>query len=187
MSIPYVWSLPRILILAVTSFKDAIDSRGLPHSNSTAACTKLSSDLRPGQVVWPSNLLRYHKEINSYYSQTCGDLLPRCIAYPEDASDVSKIVTTLMGNDSGVPFAVKSGGHNHNPGFNGVHGGVLISLSRINAVEPLSDGKSANVGPGARWGQVQTALDATGVAAVGGRMSTRPPQLIQVCSILTRS
>ena len=180
MSLPYVWTLPRLFILAASSVRTYFDSLGLPDSNSTLACARISSQLQQGQVVWPSTIFLYQKEINAYYSQTCGDLLPRCIVYPTDAFDVSKIVTTLLANNSNVPFAVKSGGHNHNPGFNSVHGGVLISMSRMNFVSQSYDGKSVNVGPGARWGQVQNALDRSGVAAVGGRMSTQDPKASQL-------
>ncbi|KAE8379575.1 hypothetical protein BDV26DRAFT_291174 [Aspergillus bertholletiae] len=171
MLLPYIWTLPRALLMATSTLRNVVSLNHSPSNNSTLACTELSARLAPGQVVWPSNVLSYQWEINAYYSQACGDLLPRCIVYPQSASDVSLVVSSLLTNYSDVHLAVKSGGHNHNPGFNNVDGGVLISMSRMNTVKLSPDQTFAEVGPGARWGQVQEALDPFNRTVVGGRMS----------------
>jgi hypothetical protein len=171
MSIPYVWTIPKALILAASTLKMAINYNGLPTSNSTIACQELQSELLPGQIGWPSNILKYQTEINAYYSQACRDLLPRCILYPEDAVDVGKTIQRLAKSDVDVPFAVKIGGHNQNVGFSSVKDGVLISLSRMNYIDISTDLCAVEIGPGARWGQVQDALDPTNLTVIGVRIS----------------
>lgn len=184
MSIPYVWTIPRALILAASTLKTAINYNGLPTSNSTIACQELQSELQPGQIVWPSNILKYQREINAYYSQACGDLLPRCILYPEDAVDVEKIFQRLAQSDVDVPFAVKSGGYNHNVGFNSVKDGILISLSRMRYIDISTDLSAVDIGPGARWGQVQEALDPLNLTVVGGRTSINFSLKFVTCELI---
>lgn len=71
---------------------------------------------------------------------------------------------------TGTVFAIRSGGHNPNHGFNGVSGiGVVLDLSRLNSIDLASDHQSVNVGPGARWGDVYAYLDPYNISAVGGR------------------
>jgi hypothetical protein len=172
MPFPYVWALPRALNMALSILQSIVFQRDIFSSNSTLACTDMSSNLAPGQVVWPSNILAYQREINAYYSQACSDLLPRCVVYPHNTSEVSFIVSGILTKYADVNIAVKSGGHNPNPGFNSVNGGVLISMSHMHMVGVSQDQTYVEVEPGARWGQVQEALDPINLTAVGGRMST---------------
>jgi len=69
-----------------------------------------------------------------------------------------------------VPFAVKSGGHNTNVGFSSVNWGVLISFSKLASTNVSADQTTADVGPGARWAEVMTALEPYNLAVVGGRI-----------------
>lgn len=75
-----------------------------------------------------------------------------------------KIVTLL-----GTQFAVRSGGHNPNPGFGSSDGGVLLDLSTLKQLEISKDKNTVSVGPGNRWGAVYTYLDQFKISAVGGR------------------
>lgn len=69
----------------------------------------------------------YVQQIQSYWSLTA-QLTPYCIVQPEDADDVSKTVKTLV-QETECKFAVRSGGHSSNPGFNNIDDGVTIDLS----------------------------------------------------------
>jgi FAD/FMN-containing dehydrogenase len=89
--------------------------------------------------------------------------------FPTSTEEVSQIVTILQ-NNTGVNFAVKSGGHNPNVGYSSTDGGVLISMSSISSTIISSDQKTADIGPGARWVQVAEALDPYGVTVVSGRV-----------------
>jgi hypothetical protein len=65
---------------------------------------------------------------------------------------------------------VKGGGHNPNVGFSSTNWGVLITFSKDAATTLSADHSEADVGPGARWGQVIGNLTAYNVAVVGGRL-----------------
>jgi FAD/FMN-containing dehydrogenase len=89
--------------------------------------------------------------------------------FPTLAAAVSYVVQVLLGYPS-VTFAVKSGGHNTNVGFSSVNWGVLISFSKLASTIVSADQSTADVGPGARWAEVMTALDPYNLAVVGGRI-----------------
>ena len=54
-------------------------------------------------------------------------------------------------------------------GSSNIAKGVTVDLSRMNDVTLSADKTTAAVGPGAKWVQVYTALDAQGYAIPGGR------------------
>lgn len=96
---------------------------------------------------------------------------PYCIFMPRDTSEVATAVKIIA--EYGVTFAVRSGGHSPNPGWSSVGaGGVLVDLQRLNSVTVSDDAAVASVGPGARWGDVQTVVGQKGVSVVGGRTPT---------------
>ena len=101
-------------------------------------------------------------------SETCY-AYPSCIIQPRDANDVStsmKIITYFH-----VKFAVRSGGHSPNPGWSSIGSeGILLDLQRLNSISLSSDAKVASLGPGGRWGDAMTTLNAQGVSVQGGRL-----------------
>ena len=52
-----------------------------------------------------------------------------------------------------------------------IQDGVTMDLSEMNSVEISDDQKVTGVGPGARWHDVYSKLDALGLSVVGGRVS----------------
>lgn len=67
-------------------------------------------------------------------------------------------------------FAVRTGGHNPNPGFAGVgEEGVTIDTQGFDTLQLSADKTVVTVGAGLRFGAVQTYLDQYGVAVVSGR------------------
>lgn len=84
------------------------------------------------------------------------------------------MTTTLVKN--ACQFAIRSGGHNPFPDNNIAAPGVTIDLSKLNgiAVAPseTSGGSVAQIGPGARWGQVYDYLAPKGLTVGGGRAAT---------------
>ncbi|KAI1333155.1 FAD-binding domain-containing protein [Xylariaceae sp. FL0255] len=92
-----------------------------------------------------------------------------CIINPNSTEQVAMAIQIL--NRFQTKFAVRSGGHNYNPGFAGIGGsGVLISLSELNTIQPSQDLSSVTVGPGNKWEDVYGALVPLGVEVVGGRV-----------------
>lgn len=49
---------------------------------------------------------------------------------------------------------------------------MTIDLSRLNQVTPSGDLSTVTVGPGNRWADVYSKLDALGIAIGGGRVAT---------------
>jgi hypothetical protein len=64
-----------------------------------------------------------------------------------------------------VEFLVGSGGHSPNPGWSSVGSeGILLDLQRLDSVTLSS------LGPGGRWNNAMTVLNAQGVSIEGGRL-----------------
>ena len=101
-----------------------------------------------------------------YRSPTCW-LPAACYVQPSNAAEVASILGAVR--ESGVKFAVRGGGHNSNPGVNGVgDSGVVVDMARV-ATMSLGEGGILRVGAGARWGDIYTYLEEHGRVAVGGR------------------
>lgn len=66
-------------------------------------------------------------------------------------------------------FAIKSGGHTPWAGAASISGGITIDLAGLNQVTVSQDKKSTGIGPGNRWVDVYSKLDALGLAVLGGR------------------
>jgi FAD/FMN-containing dehydrogenase len=67
-------------------------------------------------------------------------------------------------------FAVRSRGHNPNPGFSSVdQTGVLLDLRDMNTVAVNDDASVVSAEPGASWGDVYGFLEPYNCSAVGGR------------------
>lgn len=70
-----------------------------------------------------------------------------------------------------VKYSVRSGGHSPNPGWSSVGSeGILLDLQRLDDVTLSGDGKVASLGPGGRWSNAMTVLNAQGVSIQGGRL-----------------
>jgi FAD/FMN-containing dehydrogenase len=62
--------------------------------------------------------------------------------------------------------------HTPQAGAANIQDGITIDLQQLNQVTISSDKTVASIGPGNRWINIYTALDAQGLAAVGGRVAT---------------
>lgn len=69
-------------------------------------------------------------------------------------------------------FAIRSGGHTPYAGASNIEDGVTLDLQYVSSVSYDSKNNLVNVGPGARWNDVFTALEPLGVITTGGRSST---------------
>ncbi|KJZ71392.1 hypothetical protein HIM_09233 [Hirsutella minnesotensis 3608] len=150
-----------------------------PRRDVNAVCSTLHSKY-PGHLAWdPVSLhglqtlrgtLEYNAALLDYWNVKSASNRPVCAFFPADAEQVSFAVRTLNAHPS-VRFALKSGGHNPNLGFSSVDDGVLIAF-RPNSryAVPAPDGRTIDVGAGAKWEDVYSALQPLGKAAVGGRL-----------------
>ena len=137
--------------------------------DGTAACADLITAL-PGRILRQGEKA-YVKENSDYYNAGLKELLPSCIAMPRSAKEVSTIVKILNKHEK-VPFAIKSGGHDPNPGQSSVHQGVLIALKHINGTEYDAKKRVAHVKPGGHWSDVLVPLIKQSVTVVSGRLGT---------------
>jgi len=93
---------------------------------------------------------------------------PAAIAYCESVPDVRAAVR--VARESDLPASVRSGGH-HVAGSCVAAAGLVIDCSRLDFVRIDPDARTATVGPGATWGQLDRAATTFGLATPGGVVS----------------
>jgi FAD/FMN-containing dehydrogenase len=57
----------------------------------------------------------------------------------------------LISRPTQCPFAVKGGGHAAFAGASSIEGGITLSMANFNKIQPSSDRKTVDIGPGNRW------------------------------------
>jgi hypothetical protein len=97
------------------------------------------------------------------------DKKPAVIAKCTSSDDVAGVIGFARAHD--LPLAVRGGGHNGG-GLGCVDDGVVADLSALSAVTVDADAKTAKVGGGATWGQVDAATNPYGLAVPCGIIST---------------
>ncbi|MFI8100564.1 FAD-binding oxidoreductase [Streptomyces sp. NPDC086023] len=96
------------------------------------------------------------------------DRRPRLIARCAGTADVAAAVR--YARDRGLEIAVRGGGHNVG-GTAVCDGGIVVDLSGMRSVSVDPAGRTAYVGGGALWGDVDRATGAHGLATTGGIVS----------------
>ncbi|KAF1987396.1 FAD-binding domain-containing protein [Aulographum hederae CBS 113979] len=139
-----------------------------PAAASPDPACKAIEEAIPDQITY-INQTRYNKENSNYYNAGNSELKPACIVLPTSADSVSKTVKIFNQNPD-VKFAIKSGGHDPNPGHSSIHGGVLIAMSQLKGTTYDKAKGVAYVKPGGKWMTVIRELQKDGVAVVGGRI-----------------
>jgi FAD/FMN-containing dehydrogenase len=97
------------------------------------------------------------------------DKRPALIARCTGPGDVAKAVA--FARDRELPLAIRGGGHN-GAGLGTVDDGIVIDLSPINHVEVDPQARTARVGGGCTWGEVDKATNEHGLATPSGIIST---------------
>lgn len=82
--------------------------------------------------------------------------------------ELQQVVKYLTENQ--IQFAIRSRGHIPSPFAANIDNGILINLSLFNKVDYNPADSTVVIGPGNRWGDVYSALDAYNVTVVGGRV-----------------
>ncbi|CAH0050919.1 unnamed protein product [Clonostachys solani] len=86
----------------------------------------------------------------------------------ESAQEVADVLAIIK--QTGTKFAVRSTGHNFNPGFSSCdETGIVIDLSLLQSREISADRSIAHIGAGNRWGVVYEWLEENGLSVIGGR------------------
>jgi len=97
------------------------------------------------------------------------DKRPRLIARCADVADV--ITAVNFGRENNLRVAVRGGGHN-GPGLSLCDDGLVIDLSSLKGMHVDPGNRTVRVEPGSRWGDVDHATHAFGLATVSGVIST---------------
>ena len=122
-------------LLKITLF---LSSSMAASSDNSNVCSTLASQL-PGQISYAQDA-DYAASIKSYFYQQAR-LGPQCIVYPKRASDVSRIVKTLVARRAKA--AVRGGGHTPIANAANIENAVTIDLSNMNAVSLVALGLSS--------------------------------------------
>ncbi len=97
------------------------------------------------------------------------DRRPALIAYAEDADDVATAVR--FARETGMLLAVRGGAHN-GAGLGTCDDGIVIDLSHLKDIDIDAGQRTARVGGGCTWGEVDRATASFGLATPSGIIST---------------
>ena len=97
------------------------------------------------------------------------DRRPAVIAQCAGAGDVAAAVR--FGRESGLPTAVRAGGHSV-AGMSTVDDGLVVDVRNMKTIEVDAEGRSVRCGAGVTWGELDRATQDHGLATTGGRVST---------------
>src|SRR6202008_1101722 len=94
------------------------------------------------------------------------DRRPAAIFRPADTAGVQAVVA--LARETGVPFAIRSGGHSV-AGFSSVEGGIVLDLRNLNGVTVDPEGRTARAQGGITWAGFDAVTQEHGLAVTGGR------------------
>lgn len=97
------------------------------------------------------------------------DVRPAVIAQCAGADDVAAAIA--YGQETGLPTAVRAGGHSV-AGMSTVPGGLVIDVRALTGVEVDPRARTARCGAGATWADFDAATQQHALATTGGRVST---------------
>ena len=97
------------------------------------------------------------------------DRRPRLIARCASAADVAAGV--LLARETGLPLAIRGGGHGVN-GHAVCDDGIMLDLSPLKRIDVDPEARVARAQAGVKWGEFDEATQAHGLATTGGRVTT---------------
>ena len=119
-----------------------------------------------GRLIGPDDI--DYDEARKVYNGMI-DKRPALIARCATAEDISRVVGFAREHD--LALAIRGGGHNGG-GLGTVEGGVVIDLSMFKDIEVDPLARTARVGGGCTWGEVDRATSEHGLATPSGIIST---------------
>jgi FAD/FMN-containing dehydrogenase len=119
-----------------------------------------------GGVTRPTDL--DYDEVRALYNAMI-DKRPALVARCADVDDV--VASVNFGREQGLEIAIRCGGHN-GPGLGSVDNGLVIDLSGLKTITVDPDAKTAAIGGGCLFGDIDAATHEHGLATPGGIIST---------------
>ncbi|CAG8908832.1 unnamed protein product [Penicillium egyptiacum] len=151
---------------ALTSLSVSLPSGNVLIGNAGYTCSLLNRVFSNNETFTPTSPY-YDVLIDEAWSENCR-LNASCIVTPESAQEVSRLLQILSILET--KFAIRSGGHNTNPGFSSIGSdGVLIALEKLDTISLSADRGTVTVGPGNKWESVYKYLQPYNLTALGGR------------------
>src|SRR5579884_3888725 len=138
---------------------------GGPAALDAEALRRFSAHLR-GELIQPGDAA--YDEARRIFNGMI-DRHPRLIVRCADVADV--IAAVDFARTRGLPLAVRGGGHNV-AGSSLVDDGLVVDLSRLREVRVDPEQRTARVGGGATWADLDHAGHAFGLATPGGQVSS---------------
>jgi FAD/FMN-containing dehydrogenase len=129
------------------------------------ALEQLRSEFR-GEIVEPED--PGYDELRGVFNGMF-DKRPRVILRPAGAADVVRAVA--LARASGVPFAIRGGGHSV-AGFSSTEGGIVLDMRSMHGIRVDPHGKTVRAQAGLNWGELDRETQAFGLAVTGGRVTT---------------
>jgi FAD/FMN-containing dehydrogenase len=126
-------------------------------NNSTLSIPELRSVIK-GQVIIPGDS-EYDEARAIFYGGF--DRRPAVIVKVANTTDIARVIT--LARETGLPLAIRSGGHS-NAGHSVTDNGIVLDLSNMRALEIDVKGHTAWVEPGLTAGEYTTAANAHGFA-----------------------
>jgi FAD/FMN-containing dehydrogenase len=134
-------------------------------SAAAAARRELAGDFG-GELIGPED--SGYDEARKVYNGMI-DRRPGLIARCTSAADVAKAIAAARNHD--LLLAVRGGGHN-GAGLGTCDDGLVIDLSSLKSIEVDPEARTARVGGGCTWGEVDAATGEHGLATPSGIIST---------------
>jgi FAD/FMN-containing dehydrogenase len=119
-----------------------------------------------GELIRPED--GAYEEARQVYNAMI-DRRPALVARCADAGDVAKAVD--FAREQNMLLAVRGGGHN-GAGLGTCDGGVVIDLAALKEIRVDPGARTARVGGGCTWGEVDAATNEHGLATPSGIIST---------------
>ncbi|KAK5701717.1 hypothetical protein LTR97_004535 [Elasticomyces elasticus] len=172
--VPLLLSMCNAGAVSSTATAPMSTSAATTYLNQGKTCCAALKLVLPGKVSYPDST-PYNLSLTSYWSVQEENVHPTCVVSATNTLDVALSVFLLIIGGQVFPgqcdFAVRSGGHTPFVGAANIQEGITIDLSALNQVTPSKDLSTVTVGPGNRWSQVYSKLDALGIAVGGGRVA----------------
>jgi FAD/FMN-containing dehydrogenase len=96
------------------------------------------------------------------------DRRPAAIAHCESTDDV--VAAVACAREHGLEVAVRCGAHS-TPGYSTTEGGLVIDVGPMKSVEIDPEARTARIGGGLKWGELDAATQEHGLAVTGGRVT----------------
>jgi hypothetical protein len=119
-----------------------------------------------GEIIEPDHA--HYDEARAVFNGMF-DRRPAVILRPTGTADVIRALG--LAKASGLPFAIRGGGHSV-AGFSSTEGGIVLDLSALQGVRVDPEKRTARAQGGVNWGTFDRETQQFGLAVTGGRVTT---------------